>query len=76
MQTRERMNQALPVLVGMALILGFLAWAQPVVVPVALATCSPPVAPLSKGWSAAASAGGVLGKVTGLPWHGSGVSTG
>lgn len=37
MQTRERMNQALPVLLGMALILGFLAWAQPVVVPVALA---------------------------------------
>ncbi|MES2858385.1 MAG: AI-2E family transporter [Pseudomonadota bacterium] len=37
MQTRERMNQALPVLFGMALILGFLAWAQPVVVPVALA---------------------------------------
>jgi len=37
MQTRERMHQALPVLLGMALILGFLAWAQPVVVPVALA---------------------------------------
>ena len=37
MQTRETMSQALPVLVGMALILGFLAWAQPVVVPVALA---------------------------------------
>ncbi len=37
MQTRERMNQALPVLLGMALILGFLAWARPVVVPVALA---------------------------------------
>lgn len=37
MQTRERMHQALPVLLGMALILGFLAWARPVVVPVALA---------------------------------------
>ena len=37
MQTRERMSEALPVLVGMALILGFLAWAQQVVVPVALA---------------------------------------
>ncbi len=37
MQTRERMHHALPVLLGMALILGFLAWAQPVVVPVALA---------------------------------------
>ena len=37
MQTRERMSETLPVLVGMALILGFLAWAQQVVVPVALA---------------------------------------
>lgn len=37
MQTRKSMSQALPVLVGMALILGFLAWAQQVVVPVALA---------------------------------------
>ena len=37
MQTREPIKQALPVLLGMALILGFLAWARPVVVPVALA---------------------------------------
>jgi predicted PurR-regulated permease PerM len=37
MQTPQRINQALPVLVGMALILGFLAWAKSVVIPVALA---------------------------------------
>ncbi len=44
------MNQALPVLLGMALILGFLAWARPVVVPVALAILFTfLLAPLS-GW--------------------------
>ncbi|MDQ3039623.1 MAG: AI-2E family transporter [Pseudomonadota bacterium] len=37
MQVREPINRALPVMVGVALTLGFLSWAQPVVVPVALA---------------------------------------
>ncbi|MEO6154718.1 MAG: AI-2E family transporter [Thermomonas sp.] len=37
MQIREPINRALPIMVGIALTLGFLSWAQPVVVPVALA---------------------------------------
>lgn len=37
MDTRQRMSNLLPLLIGAALVLGFLAWAKPVVVPVALA---------------------------------------
>ena len=37
MDIEQRRMQALPVLLGIALVLGFLNWAQPVVVPVALA---------------------------------------
>ncbi len=37
MQIREPLSRALPVMVGIALTLGFLSWAKPVVIPVALA---------------------------------------
>lgn len=37
MDTRQSMSNLLPLLIGAALVLGFLAWAKPVVVPVALA---------------------------------------
>jgi predicted PurR-regulated permease PerM len=50
MDTRQRMSNLLPLLLGTALVLGFLAWAKSVVVPVALAVLFTFLLATLSGW--------------------------